>query len=1150
MKFTRLRLTGFKSFVDTTELPIEPGLTGVVGPNGCGKSNLLEALRWVMGENSAKSMRGEGMDDVIFAGTGNRPMRNMAEVALTIDNQDRSAPAAHNDQDAFEVVRRIEREMGSHYRVNGREARAKDVQLLFADMASGAHSTSMVRQGQIGQMISAKPSARRAILEEAAGISGLHQRRHEAELKLNAAETNLTRLNDVVQEIDGQLQALKRQARQANRYRNISGQIRETEALALHLRWIAARDAAAAAEQQLTAAQELAADLSRAAAAASTALLEAEEKLSPLRQEEVERAAALNRLNAERMALDAEEKRALETAQSLVQRIEQIARDAARETAQAQDAAAQLDRLVAEQEQLTEAGGGDGDKAAMLAAAQDAAQTRLSAAEGEADRLTATLADLRARKASLDRAMNEAQARSARLAREREMAAQDLARVDAGLSQLPDLAVAARTADEAEAAVTAARDALSLAETNLTEARAREQGARPALDQAERDLQKQRAEAKALSDLLNVSAGSLWPPAIDLVSVQPGYEAALAAAFGEELDIPANEGAPVHWAALPATDMPALPAGVTALSAFVRAPDALARSLAQAGVVEAEAGKSLQAALLPGQRLVSREGHIWRWDGYVASAEAPTPAAIRLKQRNRLAELDAAIAAADSHAQGLRQIWNAARAETEAAQAQENQARQSLRHLDQALHAARNALSQAERARAQSDLRRQTIAERVNGLDSQYTEAEIATQAARAALAGLDHAGPAETALNAARVAVAEARAAVTDARTAAEALRRETEARQRRLAAIANEIQSWDSRRGNAQAQIETLNARLSEAESERAQVMTIPQMVAERRETLLTLIAAASAERNAAADALQAAENLLKSLTSESRKLDNELAQAREDRARADVLRETAKERLADVEATAREVMDCAPGELLTKAEVRDPDNLPPLAQVETKVEKLKRERETLGGVNLRADEEATECEARLAQIQTERTDLEAAIARLRAAIGTLNREGRERLTAAFDTVNANFQKLFTTLFQGGEARLTLTESEDPLQAGLDILARPPGKKLTVMSLLSGGEQALTAMALIFAVFLVNPAPICVLDEVDAPLDDANVERFCNLLNEMTRTTSTRFLVITHHALTMSRMDRLVGVTMQERGVSQLVSVDLAAYARQAAE
>jgi chromosome segregation protein len=1150
MKFTRLRLTGFKSFVDTTELPIEPGLTGVVGPNGCGKSNLLEALRWVMGENSAKSMRGDGMDDVIFAGTGNRPMRNMAEVALTIDNAERTAPAAHNDQDAFEVVRRIEREMGSHYRINGREARAKDVQLLFADMASGAHSTSMVRQGQIGQLISAKPSARRAILEEAAGISGLHQRRHEAELKLNAAETNLTRLNDVTQQIDAQLQGLKRQARQANRYRNISGQIRETEALALHLRWLAAREAAAAAEAQLNAAQELASDLSRAAAAASTALLEADEKLAPLRQEEAERAAALSRLNAERMALDAEEKRAIETAQSLGHRIEQITRDATRETANVSDASGQIDRLTAEREQLTAACDGEADKAAALVEAQSAAQGRLAETEGEADRLTASLADLRARKVALDRAATEAQGRVSRLARERDIASQDLARIDAELAQLPDVVGAAQTVQDADTAAAAAREALALAEAGLVEARTREQAARPPLDQAERDLQKQKAEAKALSDLLNVSAGSLWPPAIDLVTVQPGYEAALAAAFGEELDIPADEGAPVHWAALPPLDFASLPEGATPLSTFVAAPDALARSLSQAGVVDAALGKSLQASLRPGQRLVSREGHIWRWDGYVASAEAPTPAAIRLKQRNRLAELDAAIAEADVHVQGLRQAWNAARATTEAAQHSEGQARQTLRQLDQALNTARSALAQAERARAQSDLRRQTIAERVNGLTAQYTEAEGAALATRAALVELPDLGPAEASLNAARVAVAEARTALTDARAAADSLKRETEARQRRLTAIAGEIQSWETRRANAQGQIETLNARLAEAEAERTQAMTIPRMVAERRDSLLTLISTAAAERNAAADALQTAENLLKTLTSESKKLDADLSSAREERARADVIRETARERLADVEGTARDIMDCAPSELLSKADVRDPDNLPPLAQVESKVEKLKRERESLGGVNLRAEEEAAECETKLTEIQNERADLEAAISKLRVAIGTLNREGRERLLAAFDTVNANFQKLFTTLFQGGEARLTLTENEDPLAAGLDILARPPGKKLAVMSLLSGGEQALTAMALIFAVFLVNPAPICVLDEVDAPLDDANVERFCNLLNEMTRTTSTRFLVITHHALTMSRMDRLVGVTMQERGVSQLVSVDLAAYARQAAE
>ncbi|MFN9163550.1 MAG: AAA family ATPase [Alphaproteobacteria bacterium] len=364
MKFAKLRLTGFKSFVEPTELPIEPGLTGIVGPNGCGKSNLLEALRWVMGENSAKSMRGGAMDDVIFAGTNARPSRNMAEVALFIDNATRSAPAHYNDADMIEISRRIEREMGSIYKINGRDVRARDVQIFFADASSGAHSPALVRQGQIGQLINAKPIARRAILEEAAGIAGLHARRHEAELKLNAAQQNLSRVGDIVQEIEVQLANLKRQARQAARYRNLSHHIQKADALALLVRWQLASAAAAAAEEELTRARASVEELTLQAARASNAVLTADEKLPPLRQTAAERGAALQRLTAERIALDGEEARARAAAERLQSRLQQIAEDQARENARVDDAQRALAALEGEQAMLAAADAGETEAAA------------------------------------------------------------------------------------------------------------------------------------------------------------------------------------------------------------------------------------------------------------------------------------------------------------------------------------------------------------------------------------------------------------------------------------------------------------------------------------------------------------------------------------------------------------------------------------------------------------------------------------------------------------------------------------------------------------------------------------------------------------------------------------------------------------------
>ncbi len=401
-----------------------------------------------------------------------------------------------------------------------------------------------------------------------------------------------------------------------------------------------------------------------------------------------------------------------------------------------------------------------------------------------------------------------------------------------------------------------------------------------------------------------------------------------------------------------------------------------------------------------------------------------------------------------------------------------------------------------------------------------------------------------------ARTSAVDARAASGEARAALETLKREGESRRQRLAAIGEDASRWDARRIAAASQITELSRRQEELKTELAAAQRVPEEMADKRNALLDAIAKADAARLQAADARVTAEAVLAEADKHAKAADQALAAAREDRARAQALSESAATRIEELRTRIRDELECAPEELSERAEIRDGEELPALEQAEKKVEKLKQEREQLGGVNLRAEEEANEQEARLGTLVADRDDLVGAIDRLRRGIQSLNKEGRERLLESFEKVNRNFQELFTKLFEGGEARLTFTESEDPLEAGLEIFARPPGKRLQSLALLSGGEQALTAMALIFAVFLVNPAPVCVLDEVDAPLDDANVERFCKMLVQMTEMSGTRFLVITHHALTMSRMDRLFGVTMAERGVSQLVSVTLAEAEKVAAE
>jgi len=1151
LKFTRLRLSGFKSFVEPTELFVEPGLTAVIGPNGCGKSNLFDAMRWVMGETRPSSVRGSEMDDVIFAGSAGRPARNVAEVTLFIDNSDRSAGGAYNDFDTIEVSRRIEREAGSVYRINGRDVRQRDVQIFFADASSGAGSTAFVRQGQIGLLISQKPLARRAILEEAAGIGGLHQRRHEAELRLRAAETNLSRLEDVIREVEGQVASLKRQARQASRYRNLSGHIRKAEALAHYLRWTAAEARAAVTAEELAAAAASVAAATDIAAKASTVQSDAATTLPPLRQAEAEKGAAHHRLIAQREQLDAEEQRAREAAQRIRQLIAQGAADTEREQELERDADSALAALGEEERALNTASENAGEDLAAAETLANEMALALAEAEKLLERLTAELADWNAKKSSFERSRDLA---SALLDSSTSQLSDAQVRLDAALERAkdaPDVHAAEAETERARGTSEAARATATEARALYQDAESAEASAREPLEAAEREVQRLSAEVKALGDLLHPEGEGLFPPLVDAVDVQSGYEAALAAALGDDLQAPLDNSSPHHWRDLGKFDhnLP-LPSGAKPLSDFVKAPAALDRRLAMTGLVFPDQGAELQKQLQPGQRLVSARGDLWRWDGFIASADAPSVAAQRLAQRNRLSALQ-------TETDSAREIRAARFAEYSAAKEAAQMAREALRAAEAQERGAEQALigSQDQAARAA-----RAAAERASQLASLEAEIHRLTQSVEAAqesrqqaINGLEELGDG-VALNA---GVAEARSGTADARTQAgesrgalESLRREGEARARRLSAINEEQTRWNARKLDATSHVAELTRRQEELGVELATAEELPQQIAQKRSSLLDAIATAEAARAESSDARQQAENVLTEADKHAKAADAALSSAREERARAQALSESAAQRIEELKTRIHDELECAPSDLAERAEIKEGEELPPLEQAEKRVERLKQEREQLGGVNLRAEEEAVEQETRMNTLIADRDDLTGAIDRLRRGIQSLNKEGRERLLASFEKVNANFKELFTKLFEGGEAKLTFTESEDPLEAGLEIFARPPGKRLQSLALLSGGEQALTAMALIFAVFLVNPAPVCVLDEVDAPLDDANVERFCKMLTQMTEMSGTRFLVITHHALTMSRMDRLFGVTMAERGVSQLVSVSLAEAEKIAAE
>jgi chromosome segregation protein len=1136
--FQRLRLSGFKSFIDPTDFRIEPGLTGIVGPNGCGKSNLLEALRWVMGANSAKAMRADGMDDVIFSGSLARPSRNHAEVALTIDNFDRRAPAEFNDHPILEVVRRIDRGEGSTYRVNGREVRARDVQLLFADASTGANSPALVRQGQISELIAAKPQNRRRILEEAAGVSGLHTRRHEAELRVSAAETNLARLDDITRELDSTLGRLRREARQAEKYKRLSAEIRALQSAVLFARWSEARAALEKIQAEGAHADSAAAQAAGEAAAAATAALAAEAAIKPLRDEETTAAAVLHRLAIEKDRLDRELEGAAAEVARLTAEVERIEADAAREAQIVEDAGRALARLdleiveveteiAAAPERLPELQAAARDAEAARAAAEAAVEalaTRLAAAEAEGRAAESRLEDANARLSRTLRALT--QARSEREA--------------LGPAADPRLETAAAELAQAEAALAAARKALDDAEAERAAATGAENKAREAARAAEDRLGRLLTEARGLAQLTAPTAKGGFAPALDSVRPDRGLEAALAAALGDDLDASLDAKAPAHWGGRDA-EGPAWPEGAAPLAPLIDAPPQLAARLAFTALVARADGPRLQKRLPPGGRLVSREGDLWRWDGFTARAEAPKPAQVRLEQRNRLAEIEEDIERLKPEAGAAKAAHVAAAARVAAAETAVREARGAPRAAEGQVATAREAVERLRRDSDRRDARAQSLDATIASFAAEEAEARVAVDAAQAAVSAIQRDDELAEQLTQARTASATAREAASAARGALDMESRDRDARARRLEVLRRDRADWSGRAVAAERRHATLAKDRLKADAALAATREAPATFEARLEKLLETLAIAEARRGKSSDALATAEADRAEADRAARAADARAADTREARATLAARLEAAAERFADYAAALTEATQLAP-EALGRKLAEEAVAIPAEAGgMETHLAALERDRDAIGPVNLRAEDEAIELAARLQSLKSERSDLTGALSRLRQGIAELNAEGRERLLAAFEVINGHFRTLFTTLFEGGLADLRLIESDDPLEAGLEIFACPPGKRMAVMSLMSGGEQALTATALIFAVFLANPAPICVLDEVDAPLDDANVERFCNLLNEMRQRAPTRFITITHNPLTMSRMDRLFGVTMHERGVSQLVSVDL---------
>ena len=1127
MRIKKLKLVGFKSFVEPAELRIESGLTGIVGPNGCGKSNLLEAIRWVMGESSAKSMRGAGMEDVIFAGTASRPPRDFAEVTILAE---RSDDTAGNDTDEeLEVTRRIERGAGSAYRSNGRDVRAKDVALIFADAATGAHSPALVSQGRIGAIISAKPQERRQMLEEAAGISGLHVRRKDAEQKLRAAESNLARLATILADMDARAGQLRRQAKQAERYRTLTKDILQAEARLIFVRWREAKAAADVARAEANTAAKTVEDASVAQRVLTDKQQEAVRHLADARAVAMAARDAANDLSNKLVQLTGEHERIIQRQSDLAAQAARMADDGAREGKLTHDAADALARLQAESVKLAEQiKAQEEERPALLRTGENAerqareSEIALANASAEQARADAELRVADAAFAAATTRVQRAEQASARVIAERDALGDEVeyasaksqadADVETLQKQLQDDTIAHETAEACRTEIISARDVAQVAIASF-----------------KAELAALLTEQNALQRSLTKGQGD---KAIDRISVKPGYERALAAALGDDADATIGGETGRRW--LGGTPV----AGKVvdnALIQFVDAPPELASRLSLVRVVETDDGQ----ALSPGERMVTLAGKLRRWDGFATDDDGATIAE-QLVRANRLTELDLLIAPAqaalDDQAQSLSQMadkieaaQDIVRAAAAARVATEGQLRQALRAVDQAA----DAHARLKSAKA-------ALGDRMAVAQQDLADAEAERKVAETALYALPdgshHADLVQS--------LAKAHDATRDllARNQADlsALeQRISQSRERRAVAMA-EIRGWQERAGEAERRIAEMNKRSADIATEQEVMAGRPEILARDIATLRADKAQLAEKLAGLQTAETAHEATLRALESELAAAAERLSVAREARAGAEARAENQEQRRVEMGRISGERFECPPPVLPEKLNF-DEDAMDDAGVESNRLDRLQNERERIGPVNLIAADELAELETQQGAGLAESEELALAINRLRGSIGSLNREGRARLLTAFGAVDGHFRRLFSTLFNGGQAHLALIDSDDPLEAGLEIFAQPPGKKLQSLTLLSGGEQALTAVALIFGLFLTNPAPICVLDEVDAPLDDANIERFCDLLDAMTRVTDTRYLIVTHNAVTMSRMHRLFGVTMVEQGISRLVSVDL---------
>ena len=1133
MKFQSVRISGFKSFLEPTEIQMNMGLTGVVGPNGCGKSNIVEAIKWIMGENSARQMRGDGMDDVIFSGTNERPSRNFAEVSIKLDNSEKKAPAIFNHYDEIEITRKIEREKGSVYRVNGKQVRARDIQLIFADNGTGARSSGIVGQGRIAQIIDSNPEDRRVILEEAANIKGLHSRRHEAELKLKGASDNLDRLSDIEQTYKEQLIELEKQGRKAARYRSVGERIRKAEATLFFNLMNNAKKEANDLDIQLKKANENVSQGQIKVAEHIKSQLHLANKIPDLKKDEAEKAATLQTLNITKIKLDEEKSSAQNALQNIINQINLINNDIARESEIKEDAKKSLSTLLTEEKNLKEDSENFSTKITKatdlvkkLRSISDAADDKLSTITSEIYSIKSDKSDLEKRINNLKQKIEVTQNQLANFNIE-----DDKNRFKLDKEKIINLKKLIQENNQLNDGYKVELEKLEKLETRLIEEK----------NTAVFEFNKVNLEFDSLSTLLGrdtLNSNTLEKTIGNINNL----EEAIGSVLGETLLAPilsddqSTENT-TYWRDDFKTISPAsLPESVIPIVTKITKSSILDTALKGVGIVNnKEIAFKLQKKLTFGQALTTPSGGLWRWDGFVQPQGVQNSYSERLQQIARLRLLQNKLPSLE-----------------------ENQSL-SEKRLDECI----NNIKKYKDDLSNLQVKLSSLISESNQLELQNTKVESKLLSSEALIKelkntermSLEELSELEKEFNNSvnlpsllaeelkvRNNADQSRNELTDAMAAEQRIKSEESFQSRNLIQLGHQKENWKVREEEAKTRLISLEERLKTFQDEKNRLSTLPESFEKKEVELNIKIEEAISNRNIAADQLVKNETSLNDADKQVREAEKVVSTLREEMIKIEALLNLSKAKIQNIEERGFEKLKIKSTELNKFINTKEEDQpIKSIEILEKTLQRLLNERETLGAVNLRAEDEMNEMLNKIEVMSKERVDLEEAIAKLRSGIFELNKEGRQRLKESFEEVNENFKQLFQKLFGGGNAELRLVGNEDPLQAGLEVLASPPGKKMQLLSLLSGGEQALTAISLIFSVFLCNPAPICILDEVDAPLDDTNVGRFCDLLNQIVDETNTYFMVITHHRLTMAKMDRLFGVTMEQKGISKLVSVDL---------